>query len=149
MFFFKKTSNKETSRKEDVNTETLAKENVWESAAIQTIPAELLEIDRELGLSYCMNMEDFYVEMQEEFCNQATEYLPKLEEHYNAEDWKQYAVVAHALKGNSLNIGASNFSKYSLQHELAGKEGNVDFIKKEYAGYVQALKTLMDKLQNQ
>lgn len=123
------------------------KNSAQEAPKRQEISAELLEIDRELGLSYCMNMEDFYVEMQGEFCNQATEYLPKLEEYFNAEDWKQYAVLAHSLKGNSLNIGASNFSKLSLQHEMAGKEGNVDFIKKEYAGYVQALKALMDKLQ--
>lgn len=131
MFFWKKKAEQETS-------------NVQE---VKSFPQELLEIDRELGLSYCMNMEDFYVEMQGEFCSQATEYLPKLEEHFNAEDWAQYAVVAHALKGNSLNIGASNFSKLSLQHEMAGKEENVDYIKREYAVYVQALKALMDKLQ--
>lgn len=145
MFFFKKVSNKVSSDK-DFNQEA---EGGKGSGAAQAVPAELLEIDRQLGLSYCMNMEDFYIEMQGEFCNQAAEYLPKLEEHFSAEDWKQYAVVAHALKGNSLNIGASNFSKYSLQHEMAGKEGNAEFIKKEYVGYVQALKALMDKLQNQ
>ncbi len=111
-----------------------------------SVPEELLEIDHELGLSYCMNMEDFYQEMKGEFCNQASEYLPQLEEHYNAKNWKQYAVVAHGLKGNSLNIGASNFSKLSLQHEMAGKEENADFIEKEYALYVEALKALMDKL---
>jgi len=118
-------------------------------ANVQSVPEELLEIDHELGLSYCMNMEDFYQEMKGEFCNQAAEYLPQLEEHYNARNWKQYAVVAHGLKGNSLNIGASNFSKLSLQHEMAGKEENVDFIEKEYALYVEALKALMDNLQNQ
>lgn len=122
---------------------------VSEEVKVQSVPEELLEIDHELGLSYCMNMEDFYQEMKGEFCNQATEYLPQLEEYYNAENWKQYAVVAHGLKGNSLNIGASNFSKLSLQHEMAGKEENADFIKKEYTAYVQALKALMDKLQNQ
>ena len=109
---------------------------------------ELLVVDRALGLSHCMNMEDFYLEMCGEFCNQATEYLPKLEEHYQAEDWEHYAIVAHALKGNSLNIGASAFSKYSLQHELAGKEGNGEFIKAEYEKYVETLKALMEKLSN-
>ena len=122
---------------------------VPEEVKTESVPEELLKIDHELGLSYCMNMEDFYQEMKMEFCNQAAEYLPELEECYNAENWKQYAVVAHGLKGNSLNIGASNFSKLSLQHEMAGKEENVDFIKKEYAAYVEALKALVDKLQNQ
>lgn len=133
---------KNVSQKESKISET-------QEVSAPQVPEALLEIDRELGLSYCLNMEDFYNEMCGEFCNQAAEYLPKLEEHFNNCDWSQYAIVAHALKGNSLNIGASNFSKLSLQHELAGKEGNVDFIKKEYAVYVQALKALMDKLQAQ
>lgn len=122
-------------------------DKVQEEVKEQAVPEELLEIDRELGLSYCMNMEDFYQEMKAEFCRQASEYLPELEACFNAENWSQYAVVAHGLKGNSLNIGASNFSKLSLQHERAGKEENADFIRKEYAAYVQALKALIDKLQ--
>lgn len=108
---------------------------------------ELLEIDRALGLSYCLNMEDFYQEMRGEFCNQAREYLPQLEEHYSNNNWAQYAVVTHALKGNALNIGAANFSKLSLQHELAGKEENEAFIRAEYPVYVEALRALLEKLE--
>lgn len=119
-----------------------------EKPATPAVSEEFLEIDRQLGLSYCLNMEDFYKEMCGEFCNQAREYLPKLTEHFNNSDWAHYAIVAHALKGNSLNIGAANFSKLSLQHELAGKEENADFIKREYAAYVQTLQALMDKLQS-
>jgi len=111
-------------------------------------PADLLQINRALGLSYCMDSEELYDEILSVFHEQCREYLPKLETYYGEQDWKQYAIIAHALKGNSLNIGAENFSKLSLQHELAGKEGNAEFISNDYADYVDALKSLMDKVES-
>ena len=81
-----------------------------------------------------------------EFCGQVEEYLPQLEMQFKNQNWEQYVILAHALKGNSLNIGASEFSKLSLQHELAGKEKNIDFIMAEYPVYVEALKMLLEKV---
>ncbi len=109
----------------------------------------LLEIDREVGLSYCLESEDFYCEMLVAFCAQAEEYLPELEEAYTGKDWGRYAIIAHGLKTNSLNIGATNFSKVSLRHEMAGKEQNTFFIEAEYAGYRESLEKLIDKLKQQ
>ncbi len=111
-------------------------------------PDDLLYIDKEIGLSYCMDMEDFYAEVLEAFCKQCEEYIPQLEEHYKSEDWMQYAIVTHGLKSNSLNIGAVNFSKLSLKHELAGKEGNSSFIMSQYPAYMDALKGLLAKVKN-
>lgn len=108
---------------------------------------DLMRINKALGLSYCMDSEELYDEILSVFCEQCREYLPKLETYFKEQDWKQYAIIAHALKGNSLNIGAEDFSKYSLQHELAGKEDNAEFIQKEYADYVDALKRLMSKVE--
>ncbi len=110
------------------------------------VSEDLLHIDRETGLSYCMNMEDFYEDMLKTFCEQVDEYLPKLEEHYSNQDWQQYAVITHGLKGNALNIGAVKFSKLSLEHELAGKQGNAAYIKSEYHKYISALNKLVEKI---
>ena len=109
---------------------------------------ELLNIDKATGLSYCMDMEDFYAEVLEAFCKQCEEYIPQLEEQYEKGDWMQYAIIAHGLKSNSLNIGAVNFSKLSLKHELAGKEGNSSFIISQYPDYMDALKGLLAKAKN-
>ena len=112
----------------------------------QEIIEPLLKIDKELGLSYCLNSEDIYQEILAGFCEQVEEYLSPLDVCYNAENWEQYIIITHALKGNSLNIGASDFSKLSLQHELAGKERNIDFIKESYPIYLEALKQLYEKV---
>lgn len=134
--------------KEDITpVDNEAKTSVLSSQTEKEISSDLLEIDRNTGLSYCMNSEDFYREVLGEFCVQAKEALLQLDSHFNNCNWKNYATTTHALKGVSLNIGACNFSNLSLQHELAGKEENVDFIKAEYTAYITALKSLIQKIE--
>lgn len=111
------------------------------------LPADLLDIDRATGIRYCLNSEDFYQEMLSEFCKQAKEYIPQIETYFQSKDWKNYAVIAHGLKGGALNIGACNFSKLSLQHELAGKEENIAFITAEYKAYREVLDALINKIE--
>jgi len=123
----------------------LHKEGVTKLVSGEAKEDELLVIDHALGLSYSLDSEDIYKDILEAFCEQSREYLPLLEKYYTEQNWEQYAIIAHALKGNSLNIGAANFSKLSLQHEHAAKEQNEAYILAEYAGYVEALKRLMEK----
>ena len=106
----------------------------------------LLEIDKAAGLSYCMNSEDFYKEILADFCTQAKKDLSSLEKHYSFKNWKDYAIVAHSIKSTSRTIGAENFSKLSLKHELAGKEGNEEFITREYETYAKTLNSLIKKI---
>lgn len=124
------------------------KEKIKEKAEEKEVEvsSELLVIDHELGLSYCMDSEDFYNDVVVAFCEQCEEYMPQLDELFAAKDWKQYAIITHAMKQNALNIGAENFSKYSLEHELAGKADNETFITTEYPKYKAALRALYEKL---
>ena len=140
------TVTEEKIMKEEKTTIDKAPETGEAAAANVEVSEELLVIDHELGLSYCMDSEEFYEEILIEFDRQCSEYLPQLETHFQNRDWKNYAILAHALKGSSLNIGAANFSQLSLKHELAGKEENVSFIEAEYAGYVAAVKALVKKI---
>jgi len=107
---------------------------------------ELLNIDKATGLSYCMDMEDLYEDMLVAFCEQSEEYMPQLEESFQKRNWANYAIITHGLKGNALNIGAVNFSNLSLEHEMAGKQQNVEFIETEYPKYMAALKALVAKI---
>ena len=69
-----------------------------------------------------------------------------METALNEKNWAEYAIITHALKGNSLNIGASEFSKLSLEHELAGKEENTAFIYSKYGVYRAALIKLAEEV---
>ncbi len=109
---------------------------------------DLLYIDREVGISYCLNSEKLYQQILESFCKQAREYQPQLEGYFTDRNWKQYAIIAHGLKGNSLNIGATAFSKLSLQHEMAAKSSDEAFLLAEYVSYKETLERLIQKLEN-
>ena len=107
---------------------------------------ELLAIDRTLGLSYCMDTEELYQEMLIEFCNQMESYLPQLDAYVETEDWNQYGFIAHAIKSNALNIGATNFAALSREHERAGRERDGAYIHAEYQRYKEALQALMKQI---
>ncbi len=109
---------------------------------------DLLTIRRDTGLSYCMDSEELYMQILETFCKQAREYLPKLELAFREENWEQYIMITHSLKGNALNIGAVNFSELSLKHELAGKEKDEAYIRKEFQVYLATLEALIQKIEN-
>ena len=134
-----------------VKYEKISGENEIKIAKTQTNATDekYLYIDSELGMQYCLNMPEFYQETMKEFCEQVREYLPRLEMIFEKKDWKQYAVVAHALKGNAKNIGAVAFSDLSLQHEKAAKEDNEDFILNEYSMYMRTLQKLLEKVEKQ
>ncbi len=106
----------------------------------------LLEIDREAGLSYCMDMEEIYRTMLEEFCGQVEESLPQLDKYFEEENWKDYAVTVHALKTNARTIGAINFANLTLKHEKAAKEEDVVFLKAEYKEYASTLQELVNRI---
>ncbi len=112
--------------------------------AVAQVSQEVLYIDRETGLSYCMNSEPFYAQIRGTFCKQARKYQPQLEECFSARNWKEYGIIAHAIKGNAQNIGAVKFSELSLQHELAGKNEDEGFIQAEYVNYVATLESLIE-----
>ena len=107
---------------------------------------ELLAIDRDLGLSYCMEIEELYLEVLAEFCNQMEVYLPQIDEYYRNEAWTDYARIAHAIKSNSKTIGATAFADLSFKHECAGKTEDIQFIKEGYAEYIAGLKALMENV---
>ena len=129
---------------ECVDEENESKQNTLEEP--EKVSEDLIHIDYRMGMSYCMDSEEMYETVLLAFCKQAKKYLPLLEEHVQKKDWKQYAVIAHGLKGNALNIGAVPFSELSLQHELAGKREDEAFIQKEYGNYTNTLNGLIQKI---
>ncbi len=137
---FVKDAEKEAKTKE----EQVLKENISEQQASST---DMLYIDCDMGLSYCLDSEEFYKEVLSVFCEQGTDYLAQLDTCFQKEDWKQYAIIAHSLKGNAINIGATVFSELCLKHELAAKEANAAFIEAEYETYIATYKDLMKKIE--
>ncbi|MBO6178403.1 MAG: response regulator [Selenomonadaceae bacterium] len=78
-------------------------------------------MDVEKGMMYCGGMEEVYWAAVELFCKLHNEKKEKMEAALSAENWKEYAILLHALKSTSLSIGGSKLSDMAKAQELAGK----------------------------
>lgn len=78
-------------------------------------------INKEVGIRYCANDEEFLAEMLETFFDSFEETLAKITNAYNSADWKNYTIYVHGLKSSSLTIGGEVLSAAAKELELAGK----------------------------
>lgn len=106
-----------------------------------TRPTDL--INREKAMVYCGNSEQLFKIILQSFHKQGLDYLEKLPQYFEAEDWNNYRIVVHALKSSALNIGAENFSAESKKQEFAVKENNLAFIPETFEEYYENFKSLM------
>ncbi len=105
---------------------------------------QLEGLDVKTGLTYCMNEEDFYIEMLQEFLQ--ADKASQLRHFLAEEDWDNYRTTVHALKSTSLTIGAAHLSGEAKALEMAAKEGNMDYIRSHHDGVMDEYKELTDHL---
>ena len=95
-------------------------------------------INVDLGLDYCAGDEGFYREMLQMFRAQSDSRRAEIVSLYESADWPGYAVKVHALKSTSLTIGAEGLSAQARQLELAGKQGDGDYIRAHHDALLRA-----------
>ena len=134
-------------RKEQQTAKQLA---VQESEAEQTdafTQEELLslygkipQLNVLMGLSFCADSKMFYLEMLKEFaCGKKDE---ELEAFLENEDWENYRITVHALKGNAKSIGAVALSEEALVLEMAAKEHRIQEIMAKHPVLLQHYREL-------
>lgn len=102
------------------------------------------ELDVQTGLSYCMNDEEFYVEMLKEYLK--ADKASKMEQFFADEDWNNYRTIVHALKSTSLTIGAIHLSEEAKALEMAAKDGDTDYIRFHHKDALREYTGLMDRM---
>lgn len=78
-------------------------------------------INKETGIRYCANDEEFLTEMLETLVDSYEETLAKITNAYNSADWKNYTIYVHGLKSSSLTVGGEVLSAAAKELEMAGK----------------------------
>lgn len=101
-------------------------------------------LDIETGMTYCMNDEDFYMEMIADY--KVGDKTAKLQAYFEAEDWENYQIYVHALKSTSLTIGAIILSKEAKALESACKEGNAAYVKEHHNDMMERYQALLDSI---
>ncbi|MBQ2946620.1 MAG: response regulator [Bacilli bacterium] len=85
-------------------------------------------IDVDSSLELLGDMET-YNETLKDFLTECETRLPKMKEHLSNNDSNNYAILSHALKSDSKYLGFKKLAELSLDHELKGKENDLEYIK--------------------
>jgi HPt (histidine-containing phosphotransfer) domain-containing protein len=101
-------------------------------------------IDTSVGMSYCMDDEDFYGEMLSEYMK--SEKKTSMVKFFEAKDWENYRITVHALKSTSLTIGAVELSEQAKALEMACKENNETYINDNHEQVLKCYEGLLVKL---
>jgi HPt (histidine-containing phosphotransfer) domain-containing protein len=101
-------------------------------------------IDTSVGMSYCMDDEDFYGEMLAEYMK--SEKKTAMVKFFDAKDWENYRITVHALKSTSLTIGAVTVSEQAKALEMACKENNETYINDNHEQVLKCYEGLLVKL---
>ena len=101
-------------------------------------------IDLETALANCMDSKEFFTEMAEEFI--ASDKTAELEKYFAAEDYKEYRIAAHALKGTAQVIGAVELSDKAKAQEYAARDGNIAELKQNHGDLIASYKKVRGEL---
>ncbi|MBR1622748.1 MAG: response regulator, partial [Pseudobutyrivibrio sp.] len=114
------------------------------SANQQSFVAALDFLDAKAGIEFAAGDEDFYRQIITTYINE--DKRPALNDFLAKEDWPNYQIVAHSLKGTSLTIGAGDLSAAAKELEFAVKEDRISYIKEHHDQVMQEYGILLDKL---
>lgn len=101
----------------------------------------------ETGLRYCQGDKDLYRSLLRDYTQDAEIKRRDIAAYYEAKDWKNYSILAHALKSSSAMIGATGLSKAAEVMEKAAETGREKDIAAGHeamlAAYEAAVKTIL------
>ena len=97
------------------------------------------------GISYCGDREGLR-EIIAMYHAQGAERSRQLQQLFEEQNWKNYAITAHALKSNSRGIGANDLAELALGMEMAGKENRIEYILEHHAEFMEKHEELLKAL---
>lgn len=93
-----------------------------------------------IGMKYCMNDVDFYLEMLDEFTESFDDRADKLISSFEKKEIDKYRIAVHSLKSASKTIGAQHLSDRAKALEDAAKDNNYEYIAAHHEELLESLK---------
>ena len=94
-------------------------------------------IDPETGLRYCQQDETLYQSLLREYVRGADDRAQRMMMYSEAENWKEYGILAHSLKSTSRMIGAAGLSEKAAVLEEAAKREDGEAVRKAHPGFAE------------
>ena len=105
---------------------------------LEELPQEdgpMLTINQQAGMELCGGTKDVYQSVLSIFVEEKQTNRPKLVDFYEAENWKDYGILAHALKSNSKLVGCPEFAELALQMERSC-DGDASFARQNHMDFL-------------
>ena len=104
---------------------------------------EIKGIDVFSGLMNCDNNLDDYLDILKIVYECSDDKIKQLYDSVSTNDYESYTIEVHALKSVAANIGAHKLSMIARLHEMAGKNGNLEFILENYESLIKVFRELL------
>lgn len=75
---------------------------------------------------------EMYNETLNDFLEVSVERMSRLEDSFNDEEMKNYAIDVHALKSDSKYLGFTKLADMGLEHQLKSEDNDIDYIRDHY-----------------
>lgn len=126
---------------EESGNDDMAEQGTQEAKWENPLEKQFPFLDVTMGLSYCMEDEDFYREMIGLY--EEEDKTGELKEFYDKKDWSNYRIVVHALKNTTMTIGNETLSEDAKQLEFAARDLDVECIKANHPVFLENYETLL------
>lgn len=94
------------------------------------------------------NNEEFAQKIIEKVAENTLDTLDILKRDVKSGDYADYAIRAHGIKGMMASIYYESLRERSKSHEMAAKEGRIDYIKQDFEDYVTECREFCEQIIN-
>ncbi len=101
-------------------------------------------VDIEKGIRNCGGSQAVYVKILQTFSS--SNLSAGLENCFNEQDWKNYEVMVHSIKGACRNIGAEMTADAAYALELAAKRNDIHFIEANHDDLANSYSELVNQI---
>ncbi|MBQ7934519.1 MAG: response regulator [Lachnospiraceae bacterium] len=106
----------------------------------------LPDIDVAEGLSHCNGKLELYMRILEIAFRSAEKQLNDLQSFYDSQNYTDYTIHIHSLKGQLLNMGAVALGKTAQELEYAAREGRYEVLAMQQDMFVTQYRELMSHI---
>ena len=88
-------------------------------------------VDVDAGLELLGDM-DMYNETLNDFLTEQSTRLSDIQKYHDENDMKNYAILVHAMKGDSKYLGFTKLAELSLNHQLKAQDNDLNYVMEHY-----------------
>lgn len=118
-----------------------------EKKDINTLMQRVPFLDVAGAMSYCGNSMEFFHEMLEMYVEASK--VEAIERTYAQENWVDYEILVHGVKGVSRSIGATQVADAAYELELAQKRDDIAYIRDNHKKFISMYEELLGKIQKE